>query len=185
MVDTIKQSYNKYPSLPSLSYNCIEYMLYNNELIWRLLYYSDPYAFRLDDTHPNLTLDQKRALIYAGVNDETNYRVFVTLGQSDGWNKETCTLRISPTELNPTNYVYGNVSMGFQVYCHDKIDTLANYQSRLVTVTQQVIEVFNGQEIGGLGRLYFDSHASSSSRMRLAGSIPFRANFTVMCNWMV
>ena len=180
-IDQIKQEYNKYEQFPSISYNAIKYLMNNNELIWKLISDSSPDAYKSS----NLTLEQKGNLIYAGIGDETNYRVFMDLGQDDSWTKETCTIRIAPIELSPTNYVYGNILLGIQIYCHYKINTMSNYMTRTNVISQQIIESFNGQEIGGLGRLYFDLKASGRTKMQIMGSIPFRGNALIFCNWMV
>lgn len=184
MTDTRKEEYNKYEDFPMLAYNCVSYMMDNNELIWKLLKYADKDAWKSDASHPNLTKAEKGALIYDGSADETNYRIFFDVGQDNAWTNQACVLRITPIELNPKNYIYGNVSMGFEVYSHYKINHLSKYTTRLNLMVQQIIELFNGSEIGGLGRLYFDARATSRCRMSIAGQIPFKGNAVVMCNWV-
>lgn len=182
--DTIKEMYNKFEEFPDISYNCIEYMMNNNELIWKLLKYNDKDAWKSDSKHPNLTKAQKGALIYDGSPDDTSFRIFFDIGQDNSWTEQACILRITPIEIVPKNHVYGNVSVGFQVYSHYKINQLSNYKTRLNIVTQQLISVFNGQEVGGLGRLYFDARANSACRMTIGGQIPYKANNITMCNWV-
>ncbi len=182
--DDRKEQYNKFPEYDSISYNCISYLIQNNELIWRLLKYTDLNAWKLDAEHPNLTQSQKGALIYGGQPNETDYKVFQDVGADNSWTVQTCILRISPLELDPTNYIYGNVAMGFEVYSHYQINHLSNYKVRTDMITQQLIEIFNGVSIAGIGRLYFDSSANSRCRTRTIGSIPFKGKATVMCNWI-
>jgi hypothetical protein len=180
--DFIKDSYNKYENFPDLSYNCIKYMLTNNDLIWRLLNYNDKDAWRLDATHSNLTAAQKGALIYDGSTDDTLFRVFMDVGYDSAWTIQVPIIRITPIELIPTNYVYGKVTMAFEIYSHYKINQLSNYQTRLNMLTQQIIEVFNGAEVGGIGRLFFDARASARSKMQIMGSIPYKGNCVYMVN---
>jgi len=177
--------YNTFELFPDLSYNCITYLIDNNELIWRLLSYTDVNAYRLDDDHPNLTKEQKGALVYNGIREETDCRVFMDSGQEYSWNIRACFLRITPVRLRPSNNIFGYVSMGFEIYCHYGINQLSNYKTRLNIITQQLIETLNGKDVGGLGRLYFDARASSDSRMQIMGQIPYKANGLVMCNWIV
>jgi hypothetical protein len=174
------QSYNKYTYLPQLSANCINYLIENDDEVWKLLYYTDANAW--DETA--LTKTQKRALIYDGSTDITKFRVFMDSGQDDSFLKEVCLLRICPIELNPTNYVYGNVIMAFEVYAHYKINQLSNYTTRIDSIAQKIIEVFNGAEKGGLGRLYFDARAYSRTRAFVIGAIPFKGKAILMCNFL-
>ena len=178
-IDTVKQSYNKFTEFPTISYNVIKYLMNNNEMIWKLLNYNVANAYQ----ESNLTLSQKAGLIFDGLGKETDFRVFQYLGQDDSWTIESCSIRVCPIELVPANYVYGNISLGFEIYCHGKINTLSNYTTRLDTITQQLIETLNGQEVGGIGRLYFDSRASSRCRAQTMGSIPYRGTGLIFCNW--
>jgi hypothetical protein len=186
MTDDRKSVYNKYEELPNLSYSCLKYLLDNNELIWKLLKYTDKDAYKNDSAHPNLTKQQKTQLINDGTPDPDNskFRVFMDFGQDDAWTIQACILRITPIEIIPVNHIYGNVAMVFETYSHYQINQLSNYTTRINTITQQLLEMFNGQEIGGLGRLYFDAKTSSRCRMSVAGQIPFKGNAIVLCNWM-
>jgi hypothetical protein len=76
--------------------------------------------------------------------------------------------------------------MGFEIFTHFSISALSNYQSRLQVLSQQIIEVFNGSEIGYLGRLHFDAKASARCKMvtSMGGNIPYRGNMIVMSNWI-
>jgi len=180
-VNPIDENYNKYSEFPNLSYNCITYLLDNNEMIWKLLKYNDSNAWQKE----NLSLSEKRALIYSGQLDETNYRVFMDLGNDNSWNEQTTILRIAPIEISPSNYVLGEIAMGFEVYVHYKCNALSNYQVRTYLMAQQIIETFNGKEIGGLGRLYFDAGASKKCSASIMGQIPYKGIGIVMCNYLV
>jgi hypothetical protein len=182
--DFIKDGYNKYTDLPMLSYNCVAYLIDHNELIWKLLKYNDANAWKVDGDHPNLTKTEKGAIIYGGQENETDFRVFFDVGADNSWETQACILRVTPIELQPTNYVIGKVTMSFEIYCHYKINSLSNYTTRLNTISQQIIEIFNGQEIGGVGKLFFDSRASSRAKMQIMGSIPWKGNVIFMTNWI-
>jgi len=181
MTGTENNSYNKFELLPKISYNCISYLIENNELIWKLLHYTTPDAWN----KTNLTKAEKGALIYAGQPDETSYRVFQDTGQDISWVKECAILRISVFELIPTTYVYGNISLGAEVYAHHKVNHMSNYQTRVDTIVQQLIETLNGAEIGGLGRLYFDASEYSRSKAITIGQIPYKGKVVIFQNWIV
>lgn len=184
--DIIKDGYNKFADYPLFAYHCVAYLINDTsdkaELLWKLLYYNDNDAW--DSSHPNLSRDQKSKLIYNGSPDEQEYRVFLDFGMDNPWTIEACQIRISPMGIYPQNYVIGNITMGFEVYSHFKINSLSNYQTRVDTITQAMIEIFNGQEIEGIGRLYFDGKANRQCASSLIGAIPFKGKRTIMCNWM-
>lgn len=174
-----KDAYNKFLHLPEFSYNCISYLVTHNELVWKLLKYYDPDAWMEDANHPNLTQEEKGAMIYKGQENESLFRVFLDPGQDDVWTNEVCIIRISPYEIYPETRKVATVNMMFEVYCHYKINTLSNYQTRIIKITQQFIELFNGKNIGGIGNLYYDRMGSQSIRTFLAGQLPYRGMATI------
>lgn len=182
MIDITRQEYNKFEEAPNLPYNCVSYLMDNNELIWKLLKYDTGDAWKM----PNLTKEEKGNLVYPGNGaDSSLYRVFLDTGQDNTFTRESTVIRISWVTLIPSNYIYGYVIMGFEVYSHYKINHLSNYQPRTDIITQQFLEVFNGSEIKGLGRLYFDYRASSGrTTSSITGQLPFKGKITTMCNWI-
>ena len=122
-----KESFNKFENVPNLSYNILKYLMLNNETIFKLLYYTDANAWRNDVDHPNLTYQQKGALIYNGIIKETDARIFMDTGMDDSWQIEASMFRVSIAELIPTNYVFGYASVAIESYAHYKINTLTNH----------------------------------------------------------
>jgi hypothetical protein len=183
--DIVKDSYNKFSQLPLLPYNMIAYLMQRSELIWRLLKYNDADAWLENSTHPNLTESQKALLIYDGKKRQTDCRIFCTTGLSSGWSEQVCQLRISVLEAIPTNKIYGAVTIGIEVYPHDLINTLSNYQTRADTIAQQLIEVFSGAEVGGLGRLFFDASQNSRTKISVIGSSPYVGKGITLTNYVV
>ena len=184
--DLRKYSYNKFEDYPLFAYNCISYLIDDSEseLFWKLLYYEDAHAWKADTDHPNLTKKQKSNLIYAGQQNQEDFRVFLDLGMDNAWTKEACIVRISPYHILPFNQPIGSISMAFEVYCHFKMNTLSNYQTRIDSVTQLAISALNGQNISGIGRLYFNLRASNQCKSILMGQIPFRGRRTILSNWV-
>lgn len=164
-----KTAYSNITGFKNLSYNCISYMMESNELIWKLLKYEDPNAFE----KPNLTIAEKRAMIYGGQPDETLFRVFSSEKQPNAWVHEACILRIFPSSIYPDNRTVNTVTMTFDVYTHYRIDTLSNLNTRTDTITEEIITLFNGANIGGLGRLFFNVAGSRNTGSRDSGQVPF------------
>jgi hypothetical protein len=183
MTDFTKENYNKFEYLPEIPYRIVAYLIDNSDLIWRLLSDNSPNAWKLDSDHPNLTKVQKGALIYDGLKTETSCRVFLDQGQDESWQQEVCILRISVAEAIPTNYVWGYVSVFFEIYPHYRINNLSNYQTRSLMISQQLISILNGTDLGkGIGKLYFDTSKNSRSRLALIGKSPYKGVGLLMSN---
>jgi hypothetical protein len=170
-------SYNLYTNLPHFSYICIKHLLAENELIFKLLKYNTPDAW----SKTNLSASEKAALIYQGQNQMENYHIFMDNGQSDAWTKETSVLRIYPWEAYPNNRTIGLVTMCFEVYSHYLINHLDNYTTRVDTIVQQLIEEFNGFNMGEVGRLEFNNRMGSISLKALgSGQVPYSGKYILM-----
>lgn len=162
-------AYNNFEQLPVLSYNCIKYLMDNNELVWKLLKYSGPDAWKEGD----LTQEEKGALIYDGQADTTDYRVFMDDKQPDVYTKEISILRIVPYYAVGLNRTIGYIEVSMQIFSHYKINHLSNYQTRIDTIAGELLKLFNGVNVGGLGLLTFDKLADNSSRLFEIGQLPF------------
>jgi len=179
ILDARQDQYNKFQTFPLASYNIIKYLIANEDELWKILKYTDPDAW----DKSNLTMQEKADLVYAGQPNETSFRVFNSVGMDNAWTVEACILCVSPITLIPQNYVYGYMSIGFEVYSHYKIVSMSNYTNRLDYVTQRLIETLNGADIDGIGRLYFDYKASTATKSIVIGAIPFKGRATIMCNY--
>lgn len=167
-----KVSYAKYSDFNLFSYKSIAYMMDKNEEIWKLLKYLTPDAWN----KPNLTKEEKAALIYEGSEDGTGFRVFLDDGLPDVQIREDCIIRISPFSLKAYNRTYGTIYIRVEIYAHWKINHLSNYTTRVDTISKEVLGLFNGATIGGIGKLHFDAaqSAATQSRMETSGQIPFK-----------
>ena len=179
MINKKDESYNNFETLPAIAYNCVAYLMDNDEEIWRMLAYSDAEALN-PNAHSNLTVEQKKSLIYNGEDDITSYRVFMDMGMDDAWKQEAAMLRISPVMIMPDNYVHGKSAMSFEVYSHFKVNHLSNYTTRSLSIMQRLLSVYNGADISGIGRLFFDRKASSLCKIVPIGRIPSACFLTAL-----
>lgn len=183
--------YAEYDDYDKLSNNCIEYLMNNNEDVWKLLKYTDNMPLE----HDNLTKNDKRMLVYSGMQqDTTDYRVFLDRGQDDAMTENQCVLKISPYTLHPSNSTNGKISMLFEVYCGYKINhIIANqrldngeiseyYTTRVDCVIKNLLKTFNGADIGGLGRLSLNKKQSYDNGVKQYGSIPWKGSWIIMSN---
>ena len=177
-VDNFRAGYATYTDLADYSYNCITYLMDNNETIWKLLYYNESDAWN----QSNLSHAQKASLIYNSEPDSTNYRVFMDSGNPDAWTKEICQLRIYPCRLFAETQVYGVVLMEFDFFCFYKINQLSNYQTRGDLGIKELLSTFNGINIGGIGRLHFNGVETSEDRALTVGQLPFKGKSLYLSN---
>ena len=162
-------AYNDFSQFSKLSYACIKTLMDNNELVWKLLKYTDPDAWK----KPDLTQEGKASLIYKGQQDSSQYNVFMDNKQPDVLMKEATLLRIMPHFAKGLNRTVGYIEVSMEVYSHYKINHLSNYTSRIDVIAEQLLKIFNGVNVGGLGLMSFDGMADQSSRLFQAGQIPF------------
>jgi len=171
-------AYANYENLSTFSYECIKKMMEENELVWKLLKYNDADAWNNDD----LTTEEKAELIYSGQEDETQYKVFMDAGQPDAWTHEATVIRIWPMDIYPENRSYGTVIIAIEVYSHYKINHLNNYKTRINWIAQELIGLFNGADIGGVGLLFFNRMGMAQTKMDDAGTIPYKGKIITMGN---
>jgi len=169
-------AYNNFYRIDEFSESCISHLMENNELIWRLLYYNTPNAY----SEANLTHVQKASLIYAGQADSSQYNVFMDGGTPDVVTREDCILRIVPYRMRADNHVVGTMSMSFEVYCHYKVNTLSNYKTRVDVITRELLQEFNGFDIGGIGKLSINNFANQTDKMAILGQLPFKGKQIIM-----
>lgn len=172
-----ENSYAEYPFFDSYSYNCIKYLMDHDEVIWKLLKYTGPDAW----DKPNLTQEEKAALIYTGQDDTSLYKVFMDQGAPDVLTREDCILRISPHSIFPDNRVIGTVNMIMETYANYHCNTLSNYKTRTDMITQRLLSVFNGAQIDGMiGKLYFDRLGGESNRLEWGGQSPWKGRWIIL-----
>lgn len=171
-------SYATYDGYDELSYLCIKYLMDNDDVVWKLLKYLDRDAW----SKPNLTESQKAELIYKGSDDASLYKVFLDSGVPDVITREDCIIRLSPHSIFPENRTIGTVNMVFEVYSHYHINTLSNYKTRIDMITKRFLQVFNGADITGFGKMYFDRMASAQDRLEAGGQLPHKGRWMIMSN---
>lgn len=169
-----KNAYAKYELLPNIPYKIFEYLLLSEspkaELFWKLVKYNDADAY----LKPNLTREEKGALIYNGGEHPEDYCLFMDFSMDDATNLEKTYVRIYPATLFPDNRTYGMCSINMEVMVHSKINHLSNYTTRVESIIQLLIELLNGTDVGGLGVMYFDASRSSLCTCKTIGSKPYK-----------
>lgn len=174
----VHDPYAKYRELPKLAYRIIEVLMESEkaELLWKLLKYDDADAW----DKPNLTKEEKAALIYPGGEHQEDYRIFMDFTMDDSIYKEHSYLRIYPLAINPTNRTVGICSVNFEVFTHSKLNHLSDYTTRVDCMVQTLLEVLNGAEISNMGCLFFDRSRSSDNEIVTIGMKPYKGKMITM-----
>ena len=145
-------------------------------MVWKLLKHNNPDAWN----ETNLSRSEKADLVYKGQQDASTSRVFLDIGQPDVLTEQISILRISPVSILPKNRTVGVVSMMFEIYSHYKVNHLSNYQTRVDLVCQELLGIFNGREIGGIGKMFFDGMRSTDNKLTQGGVTPYRGKRLVL-----
>ena len=174
----IEDPYAKYKEMPKLAYRIIELLMQSEkaELLWKLLKYDEPDAWQ----KPNLTMQEKAALIYPGGEHQEDYHVFMDFTMDDSTYKETTYLRIYPLNIIPTNRTVGICSVNFEVFTHSKLNHLSDYTTRIDDIIQILLDVLNGAEISNMGCLFFDKSRSSDNEIVTIGMKPYKGKMLTM-----
>ncbi len=184
-IDVGKYAYSTYEGWDENPYKLLTYLLNNNEVIWRLLKYTTPDGWdNSNSKYPDLSYDEKVAMIYTGFGEMVDYQVFTDVGETDSFTKEQSILRISNLSLSPYTRTTGNADFIFEVYCHYHLQQLTNRRTRSDMIIQQLIKTFNGKDVGvGIGKLFFDkTNVSNKDTVLAAGQLPFKGKYLIMSN---
>ena len=133
-------SFNKLKNYKIFSYLIIEYLMFNNENIWKLMKYNEPNALE----QPNLTQEEKGKLIYNGEDDAEPFKVFRDPFTDDAIEKRVTQLRIFPTINDSINRLASIQDFILCPLCHVKLNHLNDYTTRLDTLVEELISTLNG-----------------------------------------
>lgn len=91
-------------------------------------------------------------------------------------------LRIVVYEIIPDNSVYGDILMGFEIFSHYKTNTMSNGTTKVDVITQQLIQVFNGQFVEGVGTMIFNKKRSARCKAFESGLKPYKGKILLFAN---
>lgn len=156
-IDLDRIAYNKMTGFSDLAYNILCYLMTNNEKIWKLLKYNTPNAL----SYPDLTMDEKRAMIFNGTGDSENFNVFRNPFVDDAFTSEVSQLRIYALTVVPNNRSVSTIDFAIDCITHVKLSNIDGCRNRAEMLVEEVIKTLNGQDIDGVGVLFMDERESS------------------------
>lgn len=154
---------NQLTQIDDISYSIIEHLMLNNENIWKILKYNTTDAL----TKPNLTLDEKTALIYSGGEFADNYKVFRQSFTDDAMEYRNSRLHVFLGYVQPIKAVYGMVDVCFEIMTHNKDIPLDNYKNRNEVMAQEIVNTLNDAYVGGVGNLFFNYNVNYRNMLQL------------------
>lgn len=155
--DIERIAYNKMEGFSNLAYNILSYLMTNNENIWKLLKYNTTNALSYGD----LTMDEKRSLIFNGTGDSENFNVFRSPFVDDAFTSEVSQLRIYALTINPNNRSLSTIDFAIDCITHVKLCNIDGCKNRAEVMVEEVIKTLNGQDIDGVGRIFMDEREST------------------------
>lgn len=181
-------AFNSYKEMPQLPYKIIATLLIEEsksaEDFWKLLKYADVEAL----SKPNLTYDEKVALIWRGDSIEQNYNVFLKplVGSSLDDAEAQTQLRIFRYTTMPTTRFESVMTIEADFITNEK--TCLVYQDGLLCERTDLMEslfldIMNGRDIEiGSGVVMFDRELSRScnSQLNIGNSKSFYGRSLVM-----
>lgn len=181
-------AFNNYKEMPQLPYKVIATLLVEEsesaENFWKLLKYADVEAL----SKPNLTYDEKVALIWRGDSIEQNYNVFLKplVGSSLDDAEAQTQLRIFRYTTMPNTKFEAVMTIEADFITNEK--TCLVYQDGLLCERTDLMEslfldIMNGRDIAiGSGVVMFDRELSRScnSQLNIGNSKSFYGRSLVM-----
>lgn len=162
MIDLERIAYNKFTGFSDICTRLLNFLMVENENVWKLLFYDSPDALE----QPNLTMEQKRSLVYKGYGDSEDYKVFRCPYIDDSMTKECTQLRHYALTINPENRSMSIVDVAFDCITHTKLSDLEGCQNRVERMVEEILGTLNGREVDGVGKIFFDSRRAAYDAAR-------------------
>lgn len=172
--------YNSLSQLPNIPYNIIKYLVQNDEIIWKLMKYPDYNAL----SKPDLTMTEKLNMLWCSGPQE-KFNVFLTPLVEDAIPESKCIFKLYQYYIHAKELYTSTVVYAFDFLYGGQM-TLVEYNgipvSRGDLFINRILEVLNGAEVNGIGKLtFFDDMSRYSLGKATIGN---SKTFTGVCMYM-
>lgn len=170
--------YNDFKNQPLIPYKILEALLTNTSesanRLFKLLKYNDIDCL----SKPNLTLREKKSLIWRGQDIEQNYNIFVKplIGSSLVDSESQSQMRIYRYSTYPTNKIEATISIQMIFLTNEKsslVEVDGILCERTDVMESEFLNIINGRDISiGSGYITFDREVirSSTSQINVSNS---------------
>lgn len=156
---------NKFLSMPFIPFKIVMALL-DNDNFCKLIYYNTIDA--LD--RPNLTVAQKRAMIWDGQDDMEHYNIFLTNVQPNEETENRTVVKVYRYVTDPINRNIATVAYAFDILFGSKIP-LVRYNgitcNRGDVIEMEIMRTLNGEDVAGVGYLQYDNDLTALCRSRV------------------
>lgn len=180
------KEYNKFEAIKVVTKNIVNYLILNNEDLWKLLYYIKDNELPL--SQENLTTQQKIAMISTNpydINENTTKNIlFQTTAVDETFITAIPQIRIEIGDIIPTDRVRGYIEIIFQIIVPNKQELFTtsynNVASRSTTIFMELAKSLNGTFIKDsyLKSELFLDRSSSAGRKTGAINIQYNKEYT-------
>lgn len=156
---------NKFLSMPFIPFKIVMALLENDNFC-KLIYYNTIDA--LD--RPDLTIAQKRAMIWDGQDDMEHYNIFLTNVQPNEETENRTVVKVYRYVTDPINRNIATVAYAFDILFGSKIP-LVRYNgitcNRGDVIEMEIMKTLNGEDVAGVGYLQYDNDLTALCRSRV------------------
>lgn len=185
MIEVCENEYNKFEAIDSATKTIVDYLVLNNEDIWKLLYYIKPNELPL--SMPNLTRTQKSKMIctdpYA-TNENVDKNILFQTVTDEAFSTAIPQIRIEIGDIVPLDRVRAYMYIDFQIVVPNKQDIFtAPYNGvarRSDAIFRELAKTFNGIDVPNskfYSKMFLD-RSSNAGRKTGAYRQQMNQNFT-------
>lgn len=185
MTEVCENEYNKFEAIDSATKTIVDYLVLNNEDIWKLLYYIKPNELPL--SMPNLTRTQKSKMIctdpYA-TNENVDKNILFQTVTDEAFSTAIPQIRIEIGDIVPLDRVRAYMYIDFQIVVPNKQDIFtAPYNGvarRSDAIFRELAKTFNGIDVPNskfYSKMFLD-RSSNAGRKTGAYRQQMNQNFT-------
>lgn len=179
--------FNKYTDMPQIPYKILLYLMEHNENLFKLLKYNTIDAL----SKPNLTIEEKKSLLYKDEGIETDYSLFLKPLVTDEMLEECSQLRFYKSVMIPMNNLNTVLTYEFDIIIGSKMTLVYDEQdipcSRTDLIEKELLSTLNGINLFGVGYFQFNKELSNncSQRLSISNSKTFYGSaLCLCCNYM-
>lgn len=161
------ESYNKFDEMPKIPYKLLLHLIQYNENIFKILKYNTKDAL----SKPNLSFEEKIALLYDDNGIESNSNIFLKPLVGDEILDSLTQLRIFKMSMQPTDRLTCILNYEFDILCGYKTSLVLDEDgipcSRIDLIEKELLNTFNGFDGFGIGRFQFNKELSRACSEQL------------------
>ena len=178
---------NMFTEMPQIPYKILVYLIEHNENLFKLLKYNTKDAL----SEPNLTKDEKIALLYTEEGREVDYNIFLKPLIGEEMTDSSTQLRIYKARIVPSTNIKAVLNYEFDIVVGSKTNLVYDEEgipcSRLDLIEHEIIDTLCGTTEFGVGGFQFNREMSNLcvQNTGLSNSKEFfGSSFVLACNWV-